>query len=240
MTIFKEIEERLENLFEGFFNSKFRSALQPVELARKLANEMDKGRQISVSQTYGPNIFTVELSPEDCLQFEGYRDSLLNELGDYLAAHANDKNYRLTGPVRISLKANPKLRGGSCRISGGFEENTPPDVQGTQLIPLEEIEALAAAPPGAYLENRETRETYPLGPQPMTVGRKADNHVVLNDQSVSRHHARLHFDGSDFRLADLSSTNGTFVNSTPITEAILEDHDRLTFGSVDLTFRLSK
>jgi hypothetical protein len=239
MTIFKEIEARLENLFEGFFNSKFRSSLQPVELARKLANEMDRNRQISVSQTYSPNIFKVDLSPEDYQQFEGYHDSLLSELGDYLAAHAADKNYRLTGPVRISLKPNPKLRDGNCRIRGTFEENAPADFQGTQLIPIEEIEKLAAAGPSAYLENPETRETYPLGPQPMTIGRKPDNHIVLSDQSVSRHHASLRFDGTAFRLTDLGSTNGTFVNSNPIRETALADNDRLTFGSVDLTFRLS-
>ena len=70
MSIFKDIEKRLENLFEGFFNDRFRSALQPVELARKLVAEMDRKRQISVTLVYAPNIYKVSLSPSDLAEIE--------------------------------------------------------------------------------------------------------------------------------------------------------------------------
>ena len=59
-------------LFEGVFGRAFRTHVQPVELARKLAKEMDEHRTVSVSRVYVPNEYTVYLSPDDREQFAGY------------------------------------------------------------------------------------------------------------------------------------------------------------------------
>jgi len=45
----------------------------------------------------------------------------------------------------------------------------------------------------------------------LTIGRDADNDIVLDDPKVSRHHARIDYDGSDYRVLDLDSSNGTFL-----------------------------
>ena len=51
----KTIEEKIAGLVEGTFGRVFRSEVRPVELARKLAKEMDEHRTVSVSRTYVPN-----------------------------------------------------------------------------------------------------------------------------------------------------------------------------------------
>src|SRR6266496_4194243 len=79
----RAIERKIEALFEGIFGRAFRTNVQPVELARKLAKEMDDHRTISVSRVYVPNEYTVYLSPEDREQFEAYEVSLQAELEDY-------------------------------------------------------------------------------------------------------------------------------------------------------------
>ena len=70
--VLRAIETRLERLFEGVFGRAFRTSGQPVELARKLAKEMDDHRSVSVSRVYVPNEYTVYLSQGDREQFEGY------------------------------------------------------------------------------------------------------------------------------------------------------------------------
>ena len=55
----------------------------------------------------------------------------------------------------------------------------------------------------------------------LTIGRASDNDLVVAHPSVSAHHAELHFDGEQFLLRDLSSSNGTFVNGERITYARL-------------------
>ena len=84
----RSIEQKIESLFEGVFGRAFRTHVQPVELARKLAKEMDDHKVISVSRVYVPNEYTIYLSSPDREQFVGYESSLLSELEEYLTEHA--------------------------------------------------------------------------------------------------------------------------------------------------------
>src|SRR5918997_1523286 len=81
MSILRSIEHKIEALVEGMFGRAFRTNVQPVELARKLAKEMDDGRTISVSRVYVPNEYTVYLSQQDRAQFETYEDLAVGEFG---------------------------------------------------------------------------------------------------------------------------------------------------------------
>lgn len=65
----------------------------------------------------------------------------------------------------------------------------------------------------------------------MHVGREGDNEIRINDPRISRRHARLRADGGRVTIADLGSTNGTFVNDVPISgEFILHDGDLIRLG----------
>ena len=65
MGVLRSIEHRIESLVEGAFGRAFRSHVQPVELARKLAKEMDDHKTVSVSRVYVPNEYVLYLSPAD-------------------------------------------------------------------------------------------------------------------------------------------------------------------------------
>ena len=80
MSVLKGIEGSIERLFEGVFGRAFRTHVQPVELARKLAKEMDEHRSVSVSRVYVPNEYSIYLSPADRQQFVSYEGSLVGEL----------------------------------------------------------------------------------------------------------------------------------------------------------------
>src|SRR5207344_3676502 len=95
MSDLRTIESKIEGLFEGLFGRAFRTHVQPVELARKLAKEMDEHRSVSVSRVYVPNEYTIYLSSSDRQQFVSYEGSLLGELQEYLAEHAKREGYAL-------------------------------------------------------------------------------------------------------------------------------------------------
>lgn len=59
---------------------------------------------------------------------------------------------------------------------------------------------------------------YALPGSTISIGRDADNQIVVDDPMVSRHHARLTPQGSMFLLEDLNSANGTWVNNSRITQ----------------------
>src|SRR3954451_17965727 len=102
----RALERKIEALFEGVFGRAFRTNVQPVELARKLAKEMDDHRTVSVSRVYVPNEYTVFLSPGDREQFESYEDNLRSELQEYLSEHARRENYALLSSLRVLMETN--------------------------------------------------------------------------------------------------------------------------------------
>ena len=72
----------------------------------------------------------------------------------------------------------------------------------------------------------------------ITIGSDPDCDFVLGDATVSRHHARLEFDGRGYVLTDLGSKNGTWVGDVRIHEAEILGHNKLKFGSCPVSFRL--
>src|SRR5436305_4294260 len=95
----QQFERRLERLVEGVFAKAFRSGLQPVELGRRLAREMDLHRTVGVRGLIAPNHFTVALGESDHERFSSFSESLIRELSDAVREHARDEGYGFVGPV---------------------------------------------------------------------------------------------------------------------------------------------
>ncbi len=73
-------------------------------------------------------------------------------------------------------------------------------------------------------------------PTPVTIGREDDNTVRLNDERVSRFHAKIQEDGGQVILTDLESTNGTRINGHPIQMRVLQIGDQIAIGRCLLLF----
>jgi pSer/pThr/pTyr-binding forkhead associated (FHA) protein len=82
--------------------------------------------------------------------------------------------------------------------------------------------------------------THELVDEAITIGRGPDNTIVVNDPSISTHHAQLLLEGGTYRLRDLDSTNGTRVNGKPVTETVLRFDDRLRFGAAEARYESSE
>lgn len=92
-----------------------------------------------------------------------------------------------------------------------------------------------------YNKNQNDVVMYNLPEGSTSIGRLPENHVVLADKSVSKKHALITVQGDDtgdlrVQIADLHSTNGTFVNRRKITYRVLEDKDEIRIGNVILTY----
>ncbi|MDE3069186.1 MAG: FHA domain-containing protein [Acidobacteriota bacterium] len=80
-------------------------------------------------------------------------------------------------------------------------------------------------------------ESFPIAGERMTIGRRPDSDVFLDDVTVSRDHAVLIHRGDDWYLDDCGSLNGTYVNRSRIESARLEGADELQIGKYKLVFR---
>ena len=131
MSVLRNLEARIEGLVEGAFSRAFSSQVEPVEIARKLAKEMDSQKTLSVSEVYAPNSYTVWLSPEDHQRLEGYERSLSQELSAYLLEHARRADYSILTRPEVTLDVDDRLRLGEFGIQARLVK--PPQHQGCLL-----------------------------------------------------------------------------------------------------------
>jgi hypothetical protein len=145
MSVLRAIESKIEGLFEGVFGRAFRTHVQPVELARKLAKEMDEHRSVSVSRVYVPNEYTIYLSSTDRAQFAAYEGSLVGELQEYLVEHARREGYALLTPPRVVIETDDDLAMGEFGIATRVAE--PHEPRAATPAPLPEPADIAVPVP---------------------------------------------------------------------------------------------
>ena len=243
----RAIEQRLERLFEGMFGRAFRTNVQPVELARKLAKEMDEHRSTSVTRIYVPNEYTIYLSGADRQQFETYESSLVSELEEYLAEHAARENYALLTPPRVIFETDDDLGMGEFGIATRMAQPTPgeepdeseagatmiykPRTQPTEAVSLEEMGVERTAGVLTWGGRRRL-----LDKKRSILGRSRDVDIQIEDPNVSRRHAEVVQEGSAWWVIDLGSTNGIEVDGRRVQRARLDDGTSFVIGETTVTF----
>jgi hypothetical protein len=250
MSVLRTLESKLAGLVEGTFSRAFKSEVRPVEIARKLAREMDQHRVQSLSRTYAPNEYVVWLSSEDRRQFESYEDELKRELSGYLLEHARRERVSLVTQPQIEFRTDERLRLGEfgiqARLVRPAEEQHAPPSQGdhghTMVYTVSErlAEPLREADPrraGARL--RVGGRTAILNPAGAVLGRSREADVMIDDPNVSRRHAEVRPSGGSWTVRDLGSTNGVKVNGRRIQgPQSLKPGDVLELGTARVTFEL--
>jgi pSer/pThr/pTyr-binding forkhead associated (FHA) protein len=134
-----------------------------------------------------------------------------------------------------------------CQRCGAFlahSESTPGATTATYRVgetgELEAVDLEEVVSRGAALVIRagggRAGESFALEGERLTVGRRPDSDIFLDDVTVSRDHAVLVRRGSDYYLDDLGSLNGTYVNRGRIESHRLRDGDELQIGKYKLAF----
>jgi len=250
VSVLRNLESKLAGLVEGTFSRAFKSEVRPVEIARKLAREMDEHRVQSLSRTYVPNEYTVWLSPDDRDQFSGYEDELRRELSGYLLEHARKERVALLTPPDIGFKTDDRLRLGEfgiqARLVRPHEDPAQEPHQGEEghTMVYSSSERIAAPlrepdPRRASARLRIGGRTELLGSAGAVLGRSREADVVLDDVNVSRKHAEIRPSGGSWTVRDLGSTNGVKVNGRRIDGAqSLKPGDVIELGTSHATFEL--
>ena len=266
MGIFKKANNKLEGAVEGAFGRAFKSSVQPVELAHKLAKEMGDHKTVGVSNVYVPNEFDVYLGKEDFEHLASFEDSLKQELSNYVTAFARREGWTLVAPPRIELHKDDDLRVGEFGIAtrtmsapleapdAGFAAPpaavVPPAAAAApggmidqtvlyqEPAPVAAAAAAAAAPRASSARGvlRGRQGDYQLTEPVTVIGRSRRCDIVLTDPNVSRQHAEIRRQDDGFMLVDLGSTNGCRVNRRDVKQVVLQHGDRIELGTTELLF----
>jgi hypothetical protein len=149
MSLLKSLENRIASLVEGGFGRVFASEVRPVEIARKLAREMEEHKSYSLSRTYAPNEFHVFLSPQDRERFAAHEDALLAEFVGYLLEHARRERLALVSRPVVHLQTDRRLRLGEFGIQTSLVEPEPEPEPELEPEPARSAAAVPAAPAAA-------------------------------------------------------------------------------------------
>jgi hypothetical protein len=251
MSVLRNLESKIAGLVEGTFSRAFRSEVRPVEIARKLAREMEEHKSLSVSRTYVPNEYRVFLSPRDRERFAEYEQALVDELGGYLLEHARRERLALLSRPVVEFETDERLGLGEFGIQTRIshpddddEDYEAPAEHGRTMVysaagrvaePLEERARVRART--ALLINDGRRMV--IGAGGATIGRSRQCEVVIDDPNVSRQHAEIRPRGGSWVLTDLGSTNGSSLNSRRVMgPEVLKPGDEIGIGTSVLTFEL--
>lgn len=208
----RNIEQKIEGVVEKTFGRMFRSTLQPVELARRLAREMEDHKTVSVSRVYVPNQYTVYLSPADRRQFSSYESALVLELGSYLEAHARSEGLSLLSMPRIRLETDSDLRPGEFGIACRMVDPGRPGTDAPAAAPAANASPAAEAAAPAD-EPAPEEPPAPSDPLPNEALAAVSGTQVLSPEQARaaglvREQVTLYVSGQPFRITQKVTTMG--------------------------------
>jgi hypothetical protein len=248
MSVLRNLENRIAGLVEGTFGRVFRSEVRPVELARKLAKEMDEHRTVSLSRTYVPNEYVIYLSPEDRARYDGVEHEVIDELSGYLLEHARQERLALVSRPAIEFQTDERLSLGEFGIQARTVREVPGgDVgqadHGHTMVysssarlneQLDEVRANQAGRAAIVVDGRR----FVVPATGAVLGRSRECDVVVDDANVSRRHAEVRPGPRGWTVSDLGSTNGTRVNGRPVPDAgePVRRGDRIELGTAVVGF----
>lgn len=140
MSLFERMERKLERTVNGVFARAFRAEVQPLELASALRRAMDdRATVLGRGRTVVPNLFTVELAPDDYDRLTEFDQELEDELVAAAQEHSESQRYQPGGPLQVLFERDEELETGVFRVRpatarqrvGGAQAppHSAPDVQ---------------------------------------------------------------------------------------------------------------
>ncbi len=229
-----QLESRLESLIEGAFAHFFGRKIRAQDIALELARAMEDGLRAGDKDDYrplAPELYNIYVSQETAAHLRQRQPNLNATLSRYLVDLATNAGYRLdTAPV-IDLIADEGVAVGDVRVSTNYLD---PATHSTNVMERVTVPKPDQKPTNAQLVvgNRSV----PLRGAIVNVGRSLDNHIVLDDTTVSRHHAQIRLRFGSYMLFDVRSRGGTLVNDEHIQEHTLRSGDVIQMGDTRLLY----
>ncbi|ERL03214.1 FhaA domain-containing protein [Mitsuokella sp. oral taxon 131] len=235
-------ESFLSDHIEGFFNKRFDSDLEPVELMNGMEKEMQRQADGKADCAL-TNAFRFSLSAEDYHRLCSKR--VIEELCLTAMRQVIVLDGVMEGDLSVHMEENEALTRGRFRLQATMGGTVP---QKDDTLVLERTELTRDMPLNLPLDRQVASLTVIEGPDadaylaigehPVYIGRRDKNEFILTDANASRLHAWISYEAHRHELHDAKSTNGTFVNGRRITSCRLRAGDRIRTGETIFVYEV--
>jgi hypothetical protein len=217
----------MEALVEGTFARLFAGRVHPRDVALQLARALED----SAASGQPATRYVVHVHPEDAQALLHAHPNLTQVLAGELLTLARDAHLTLPQAPEVELLPEPGQKPHSLVVAA---ERAPAAASDTMAM-TPARPAKAAAAPHAFLI-LDGERTVVLTQPVVSLGRRFDNTVILDDARVSRAHAQLRLRYGRYVVYDLGSTGGTFVNGQRVDECVLRPGDVISLGGVPVIY----
>jgi hypothetical protein len=221
------LEARMESLVEGTFARLFAGHLHPRDVALQLARALEDSAAAGAPGT----LYVVRLNPSDAQDILNAHPDLAEQLGIELLGLAREAHLTMAQAPKVSVVADSSQAAHTLAVSAEVR----PAVSGvTQTMAAVQAPAPRGTPKAFLI--LDGQRTITLRETVVNLGRRLDNHIIIDDPRVSRNHAQLRLRFGHYVVYNLGSTGGTFVNGQRIEECVLRPGDVISLGGVPIIY----
>ncbi len=228
------LETQLERLVEGAFAHLFGRHARAQDLAVELARAMQEAASAGTTRDprrIAPDHYRIHLTHQNRERLLHKQPALLERLSDHLLELATNLGYRMICTPTIELVTDDTITSPAFHVQA---EHTQKKHSTTAVMKRVELPAFAKPDNPQILIKGRTAIN--LVDDVVNIGRGHDNHIVIEDASVSRHHLQLRLRFGRYTLFDTESKGGTLVNHVRIREHTLQNGDVVQIGSTQFVY----
>ena len=230
-----QLEVKLQTLVENQLVGILPGLKVEDRVIQRLANALKQNIiQQKDEGAIAPDVFTLIVATDSSPMWKEQRT--LDALRSIITTAGNDVGLIFTAQPTISITTDDTYSAEEISVVASHKLQPVGDTQGTQAsLTNESAEAIDNIPENAFLII-EGVKVHALDETVVNIGRRLENHLVIDDPRVSRNHAQLRAIKGRFVLFDLNSTGGTFVNGQRTSQTVLYPGDVISLAGVALIF----
>lgn len=227
------LEAHLEGFVEGTFAALFGRTLRAHDIALQLARAMEDSLHASTGDDPRPiapdhyRVYTAPAAHQALLEKYG---PLQDALAVHLVELASLSGYRLLLSPTLKFLADPQLDANHIQVSAS---HTRASDNSTAVLEQVLVPPMVRPPNPQIVVDGQAID---LQGDIINIGRSRENHIVLDDPAVSRHHVQLRLRSGAYLIFDIQSQSGTFVNEVRVREHRLASGDIVRIGQTQLLY----
>jgi hypothetical protein len=227
-----DIEKRLQSLIEVYIMKYLPSPAYQERIAQRLSETLRVyvASRGAGSETGLPHKFALVVHPSTLTQWN-QDQRLLNGLTKILELVVDELGTNFEVAPSLTLLTDPLVATDDLQVRLLKETNL------AETQDMKESDAVDESTPlkPAFLIVSGTK-VFPILAVVTNIGRRADNHLIIDDPRISRYHAQVRYVRGRFIIFDLESTGGTYVNGQRVSQSVLYAGDVLSLAGLPIIF----